>query len=187
MRELLGMDRPIELPGPLLGLLSDSHGDVLMTRAAIASLLQRDVDAIIHLGDLCADTVLEELVSLQTHSGRCVPAFAVPGNMDDDPEELVRHGLRLNIHVAHPALALTFGDRRILAHHGHIARVERAADDAGVSIVLHGHTHNVRDERVGEIRFVNPGALHRAARYTAATLDLDTGAFDVIEISKRAR
>lgn len=182
---LIGLDKAIELPGLGLGLLSDSHGDAAMTRAALTQLLSRDADAIVHLGDLCADAVLEELVGLRTASGKDVAAFAVPGNMDDDPEELVRHGGCIDVVVGHPALSFSFGEMRLIAHHGHIARVERAAANADVDVVLHGHSHKVRDENVGRTRFINPGALHRASRYTAAMLNLENGHLDVFEIAAR--
>jgi predicted phosphodiesterase len=39
---------------------------------------------------------------------------------------------------------------------------------------LHGHTHVARDERLGPLRVINPGALQRAAVHTVATLDLRT-------------
>ncbi len=183
---LIGLGEAIELPGARLGLLSDSHGDVRMTQAAIASLLSRNVSAVVHLGDLCSDAVLEELVGLNLESGAPVAALAVPGNMDDNPSALVRHGARLGVNVAHPALHLMYGGTRLVAHHGHIDRIERAAIDSNVEYVLHGHTHRVRDEKCGGTRFINPGALHRAATYTAAMLDLATGDLEVFEVSRSA-
>jgi predicted phosphodiesterase len=39
--------------------------------------------------------------------------------------------------------------------------------------VCHGHTHKVRDERIGEVHVINPGALRRARRHTVAILDTD--------------
>jgi predicted phosphodiesterase len=41
--------------------------------------------------------------------------------------------------------------------------------------LLQGHTHVRADERVGTVRVINPGALHRAAQKTVATLDTETG------------
>jgi predicted phosphodiesterase len=54
----------------------------------------------------------------------------------------------------------------------------------GVDYLLHGHSHEVRDERVGRTRIINPGALCRAARYTAAILDPDADALEVLEVAK---
>jgi predicted phosphodiesterase len=53
-----------------------------------------------------------------------------------------------------------------------------------VDYLLHGHTHELRDERVGATRIINPGALHRAPRYTAAILDPKADDLTIIEIPK---
>jgi hypothetical protein len=38
--------------------------------------------------------------------------------------------------------------------------------------LFHGHTHVVRDDRIGKLRIINPGALYRASRKTVALLNL---------------
>jgi predicted phosphodiesterase len=60
--------------------------------------------------------------------------------------------------------------------------MESALED-GVDFLLHGHTHEVRDERVGSTRIINPGALFRARRYTAALLTPATGALRIVTLS----
>lgn len=101
-------------------------------------------------------------------------------------------------------LRLTLAGRRIAVFHGHerefetlIRRVADAARERESSLqrigggeeadgegslrweppefVFHGHTHVTRDETIAGVRFINPGALHRAARFTAATVDLASG------------
>jgi predicted phosphodiesterase len=57
---------------------------------------------------------------------------------------------------------------------------------SGADYLLHGHTHVTRDERVGKTRLINPGALFRAARYTAAVLDPSSDDVELIEVSKSA-
>ena len=52
----------------------------------------------------------------------------------------------------------------------------------GVDWLLHGHTHQVRDERIGRTRIINPGALQRARRYTVGLLDTESDSLDVLEI-----
>jgi predicted phosphodiesterase len=54
--------------------------------------------------------------------------------------------------------------------------------ESRVDILLHGHTHAIRDELVGATRVMNPGALHRAARYTALLLDPATGHAEWVEV-----
>ena len=61
--------------------------------------------------------------------------------------------------------------------------MRRAIAD-GADYLLHGHTHETRDERVGRTRVVNPGALSRAARYTCALLDPRSDALRFLEIAR---
>ena len=60
----------------------------------------------------------------------------------------------------------------------------RQAIDDGVEYLLHGHTHEVRDERVGPTRVINPGALFRASRYTAAVLEPETDRLEILELHR---
>jgi predicted phosphodiesterase len=39
--------------------------------------------------------------------------------------------------------------------------------------LLSGHSHIASDARTGPTRRINPGALHRAAEFTVALLDLE--------------
>ena len=48
--------------------------------------------------------------------------------------------------------------------------------------LLHGHTHVRRDERVGKVRIINPGALHRAREKTVAVLDTDTDRLTFVRV-----
>ena len=63
---------------------------------------------------------------------------------------------------------------------------DRSSQDDGVDFLLHGHTHTVQDERVGRTRVINPGALHRASRYTCALLDPSGKSVRWLEIGKRS-
>jgi len=67
----------------------------------------------------------------------------------------------------------------VAATHGHDPRLlGELIADCQFPYVCHGHTHRLRDERVGDVRIINPGALHRAKMHTVAVLDTDT---DVLE------
>ena len=86
------------------------------------------------------------------------------------------------IAVDHPAGRLAVAGKVVVTHHGHDPAHERAAVEGGADYFLHGHTHRLRDETVGRTRIINPGALFRAARHTAAVLDCSSGRLDVLEI-----
>lgn len=157
---------------PLLGLLSDTHGHADRAAAAVRELRKRGATLILHMGDVGTEQVLEELVGVKSR--------VVFGNCDDEAP-LRRHAERLGIAVDHPLGMLELDGVRIAYTHGHMPElVDRAMRD-GVDWLFHGHTHVVRDEQRGATRIVNPGALHRAVRYTAAIVHPGSAASDAVQ------
>ena len=68
---------------------------------------------------------------------------------------------------------LELGGRKIAFLHGDDDRLLRQTiADAQFDLVCHGHTHQVRRERYGNTRVLNPGALFRARPHTLAIVQL---------------
>lgn len=175
---------------PRIGLLSDSHGDHVTTRRAVTLLVARRVDMLLHMGDIGSGSVLDELVVAAAGpdgepGDRTIDARLVFGN-NDDPDELGPHAHGIGLRVEHPVGRVDLGGEAFLAYmHGDSnADLSRAFAD-GARYIVHGHTHQVADERVGKSRILNPGALHRAFRLTAAVLDTDTDKFEVFEVTRK--
>jgi uncharacterized protein len=162
----------------VIGILSDSHGRVERTARALRALRDRGAELLIHLGDFETDAVLDELAGQS--------ARIVFGNCDWSAAAMADYARRLDITVDHPMGEITVHGRRIAYTHGHIDSLMELAVERGVDYLLHGHTHLVRDEHAGRTRIINPGALHRAQRYTVALLDPASGHLEVIEIATRA-
>jgi putative phosphoesterase len=107
--------------------------------------LARDADEIWHLGDVCAEIILDELRAI----GPTVTI--VRGNCDSNSEwplvvDLKREGLRF--------------------------RLEHIPPDVppDVDVVLHGHTHAPRNERRGGVLFLNPGCVTRPNQGSPASV-----------------
>ncbi len=160
----------------LIGVLSDSHGRTDSTARAVQSLLNCGAQMLIHLGDLEAEAVIDELVG---HNARIV--F---GNCDWDEQVLAHYAELVGVRVDHPLGLAEVDGKRIAFTHGHLPRVMHDALNDGVDYILYGHTHAVSDERVGRTRLINPGALFRAPRYTAALLDPAADHLRIIEVPK---
>ena len=162
----------------ILGILSDTHGQRLRTATAIRLLQQVGAEAFVHCGDVGGAGVLTELVGLQI--------WLVSGNSDGPDSSLERYTESVGLTVAREVpLRLELGGRSIVVFHGHEAQFahfcSRMLESGGRGpemgkwdYVLHGHTHVPRDQRIGSVRIINPGALHRAPSYTVATLDLSS-------------
>lgn len=159
-----------------IGILSDSHGQAETTRRAVAALADAGSELLLFLGDAGSTAVLEELAG---HNARLVM-----GNCDEPQAPLIQYATALGIGVDHPLGVAVIDGRRVAYTHGHIPALMDQALADGVEYLLHGHTHQLRDERVGRTRIINPGALSRAPRYTAAVLDPAIDALTFIEIAK---
>lgn len=160
----------------LIGVLSDSHGRADTTARAVHALLDRGAQMLIHLGDLEAEAVIDELVG---HNARIV--F---GNCDWDEQALAHHAELVGVRVDHPLGLAEVDGKRIAFTHGHLPRVMQDAMNDGVDYLLYGHSHTVSDERCGRTRLINPGALFRAPRYTVALLDPAADRLRIIEVPK---
>jgi uncharacterized protein len=119
-----------------LGVISDTHG-YLPPRALEVF---RDVDAILHAGDIGSPEILRTLA-------RIAPVLAVRGNMDDGTwadrlaeRESIRAGNAV-IHLIHDRLRL---------------RLE--AGDNDCLAVVNGHTHRPAVETREGVLYVNPGS-----------------------------
>ncbi len=161
----------------ILGILSDSHGRRERTAAAVALLRRLGAQGLVHCGDVGGPGVLEALAGL--------PGWVVWGNTDEPGARTEESAARLGLTLGPGPLRIERSGRTVLVFHGHEAAFESllGALEAGdppppglcaCDFVLHGHTHVAADVLLGPVRVINPGALHRAAAHTVATLDLLT-------------
>ena len=157
-----------------VGILSDSHSRWERTKRAIEALRSRGASLFIHCGDIEDMLVLDQLAGLDSH--------LVWGNCDWNSRTLEDYARNLGIAVHGEAGEVTVDGKRIAFTHGHEPAPMRAAVAGGADYLLHGHTHEIRDDRTAGTRIINPGALHRAGRFTVATLVPATDQLAVIEV-----
>jgi putative phosphoesterase len=119
-----------------IGLISDTH-DLLRPEAAE---VLRGSDHVMHAGDICAPSVLDDL-------RRIAPVTAVRGNNDTGSWA---EGLP-QTHVLHIA-----GIAILMVHDLATLAIDPAA--AGVHVVVSGHSHRPLVERRHGILYVNPGS-----------------------------
>lgn len=158
----------------MIGFISDSHGEWLRTRSAIQLLEKRECKVIIHLGDVETFEVLDELAG---HN-----VTLVFGNCDYI-SRLLEHALTIGIDVQDPAGTMTVDGITIAYLHGHdFSQYQKFIEDGQIDVIAHGHSHEIRDEVVENTRCINPGALHRAPRYTVAVLNTKTETLEFLEV-----
>jgi len=158
----------------ILGIISDTHDRLARTNRAVAKLMASGAEALIHCGDLTGRPIVEECGQL--------PSYYVFGNNDFDED-----GLRLAMKSV-GGLCLErggevlLGGRRIAVTHGDSIREVNRLASGEPDYLLFGHSHLKHDERRGKTRWINPGALHRAERWTVALLDLGSDRLSFLEI-----
>lgn len=170
-----------------LGLLSDTHGRAQIAREAVQLLLDHGADMLIHLGDIGSVEVIDALAATRPGQSEQVEAHLVFGNCDWQTQPLAQYARDLGVIEHGNAGELTVDSKRIVFTHGHLNTVMDQAIQSGADYLLHGHTHLQADDVVGQTRVINPGALFRASKYTAAVLTPASGECEVIEVASVLR
>ncbi len=119
-----------------VGLISDTHN---LLRPDAAEFL-RGSDYIIHAGDVCDSSIVEELAAL-------APVTVVRGNNDRGAwaERLSETQL------------VQVGDIFVYVIHD-LAQLDLDPEAAGVRAVVSGHSHKPHVEERGGVLYVNPGS-----------------------------
>ena len=161
-----------------IGILSDSHGKAGRVRRALAELIQRGAEQVVHCGDVGS----VECVAALAEAG--VQAYLVAGNMDRHPEKLAKEAARTGVHFSEGSVVvpLAGGGRLAVTHGNDTSVIAKLLADPQVRYICQGHTHNPRDERIGEKRIINPGALRHTRQPSVALLDTDTDTLELIEV-----
>ncbi|MHC4984971.1 MAG: metallophosphoesterase family protein [Planctomycetota bacterium] len=165
-----------------IGIVSDSHGHTDRLRRALALLAEAGAQEIVHCGDIGSTECVEAL-------SQCgLPSHLVAGNMDRYVRHLSRTADRCGLDFDPQTVEVTIGDSQHLVathgHHGHL--LDELIAGGQFPYVCHGHTHRFRDERIGPVRVINPGALHHPKgphHPTVAVLDTDTDDLQVVDVA----
>jgi putative phosphoesterase len=158
-----------------LGVISDTHGKVELTRPAVRMFESLEVNGLLHCGDIGSLAVVELLAAW--------PAHFVFGNCDDNHAEFAA-AIRRAGQTCHGL----FGDFelegvRIALLHSHERRRFREAIDSGdYRLVCYGHTHVAAIDRYGDTVVLNPGAIYRATPHSVAIVDLPAVEATIIEL-----
>jgi putative phosphoesterase len=161
-----------------VGILSDTHDQVARTEAAVTQLVDAGAQVLIHCGDITIPDVVYELNPL--------PSYFVFGNCDDDLAVLRQAIAAIGGTALGRGGLIDLAGRRLAVTHGDSDRELYRLQTQEPHYLLSGHTHQMTDQRHGSMRWINPGALHRAASWTVALLDLESDRLNVLTVSNIA-
>jgi len=151
-----------------LGILADTHDELARARAAVELLRVAGAEALVHCGDLASPPIVAACAIR--------PLYFAFGNHDADSVPALRQAA-----ADYGAVCLGWGGvvelggRRVGVAHGHMTVDVRRVLADRPDYLLSGHSHSPSDVQDGEVRRINPGALHRADEFTVAILDLASG------------
>jgi len=119
-----------------IAVIADTHDKLPYKLVELIS----GADEIWHLGDVCAEWILDELRAggkpLKIVRGNCDTVMEWPLTLDFE-----RFGIRI-----------------------HMVHIPPESPPPGVDLLFHGHTHIPRNERIGSTLFLNPGCITRPNR-----------------------
>jgi len=148
-----------------IGIVSDSHGHVDLTRPAVRMLESLEVERVLHCGDIGSTEVVEQFAQW--------PTDFVFGNCDFNHADLSAAIVSAG-QTCHGAFgALKIADRRVaLLHSDDRRRFQEVVHSGEWDLVCYGHTHIAKIEQQGPTLVVNPGAIYRANPHSIAIVEL---------------
>ena len=155
-------------PTKTVGLIADTHVPKRAPRVPQQVFdAFKNVDYIIHAGDLVELPVIDELEQV-------APVLAVQGNMDAQevkdalPELNSLKVFDWKIGVIHDPDVLSGADKMLYV-----------AKENGFNVLVYGHTHSPRIRWEGEVLFINPGSPTDPASF------LNKPSVGLLQISKK--
>jgi putative phosphoesterase len=149
-----------------IGVISDTHGHMANTKAAVRMLESLEVQSVVHCGDIGSPEIPKLLVAWPGHFvfGNC------DGNQDELRTAIEREGMACYGRFGNLELA---GRRIALIHSDDVRLFRRITTSNEYDLVCYGHTHQAEQHREGKTLILNPGALYRATPHSLAVVDLE--------------
>jgi uncharacterized protein len=157
-----------------IGIISDSHDDMVSIRKTVDILNAERVSHAIHAGDIISPFTFEVFSELTCGFS------AIFGNNDGD-KILLKERFKGNIHNQ-PFITALEGRKIVVLHEPDL--VEALAVSRYFDIIIYGHTHSPAIRKVKDTLVINPGKvakLHRGES-TLALLDLERMEAEIVII-----
>ena len=148
-----------------LGVVSDTHGHVELTRPAIRMLESLEVDRVLHCGDIGSAAVVELFAAWPTDSCSAT-ATAIARSWRRRSR---RPGRRATASSASWRSTASESPCSTATMAGGFSERSHSGE---WDLVCYGHTHVAAIDRYGQTLAVNPGALYRANPHSLAIVEL---------------
>ncbi|HPB81789.1 MAG TPA: YfcE family phosphodiesterase [Spirochaetota bacterium] len=161
----------------LIGIIADTHNEIEMTEKALNVLRTRNVEILIHAGDLTSPRMLELF--------RGFTCRFVLGNSDIDAEFINMKSEQLGFGCVDTSSSFDADGKRFFIFHGNDVTLFRKIVAMGeYDYIIKGHTHFFEDYTSNNTRIINPGTLYGHDEHTIAILDTEKDKVEKIIINE---
>lgn len=158
----------------LIGVMSDTHDNLVYTKKAIELFNNKNVQHVIHAGDYTSPFTLKLFKELKCSF------TGVFGNNDGDKILLLERS-EGNIH--YQPYILTLNNKKIIIMHEHYI-VNALADSGHFDIIIYGHTHIPDIRKINKTLIINPGEVGTwlYGTHTVAIADINKMEAEIMEL-----
>ena len=135
----------------LVGVVSDTHNNIKNIKKIIFLFNEKQVDLVIHTGDI------SKAETLRVFSELDAPLVGVFGNNDRIEEGLEEVCIEYDFNFQEPPLSINLQGKKIVVFHEPDLIVDYLKEHQDIDLILHGHTHRYREERINKTIYFNPG------------------------------
>lgn len=159
-----------------IGLISDTHDNMTAIKKAVKYFNDEKVDYVIHAGDIIAPFAADEFNKLNCDF------IGVFGNNDGEVQGLT-NTLKGRIYMP-PKEVILDSKKIIIVHDIKMLPSDRyiqgQAKNIDADIVVYGHLHKQKIEKIGNTLYINPGEACGWLTGTGTVAILDTGTMESI-------
>ena len=135
----------------LVGVVSDTHNNIKNIKKIIDLFNEAQVELVVHTGDI------SKAETLRIFSKLDAPLVGVYGNNDRIEEGLEEVCIEYDFNFQEPPLAINLKDKKIVVFHEPDLIKEYIKEHKDTDLILHGHTHRYKEEKIDQTVYFNPG------------------------------
>ena len=135
----------------ILGVVSDTHNRVDNVDKIVEIFNLHETELVIHTGDITQAKTLDRFSNL-----KC-PLIGVFGNNDQNEIGLKEKAVEINSHFQDPPMFKDFEGKKIAILHDPLDIDNILNENKSLDLVIHGHTHRYRYEKINGVIVFNPG------------------------------
>jgi putative phosphoesterase len=164
-----------------IGIMSDTHDNLPMTKDAVARLNREEVDLVLHAGDINSPFIMDVLSNLTSEM------IGVFGNNDGDWQQLMKKCTEYG-HLSFRGTFTRFmaGDLSVgLIHGSDRELMDTLLAGGSLDLLVYGHSHKADIQTYGTMLAVNPGEVcgYLTGKSTVAILDTENRQATIIPLS----